>query len=170
MSARDLVDRHRARISRCRVCGCTDIQACEGGCWWVEPDLCSACKPTRALSILQPWAWLIANGHKDIENRSWRTRFRGRVLIHAGKRWGREQRDDLLHVRACFPQIPMPDAFDLGGIVGEATIVDCVDDSDSAWFNGEYGFVVADARPLPFRACRGELGFFRPKFPEPSNG
>lgn len=28
----------------CRVCGCTDLRACPGGCWWVEFDLCSACK------------------------------------------------------------------------------------------------------------------------------
>lgn len=28
---------------RCRRCGCTDIQACPGGCWWIEPDLCSQC-------------------------------------------------------------------------------------------------------------------------------
>jgi len=28
----------------CRVCGCTETRACEGGCWWVEPDLCSACE------------------------------------------------------------------------------------------------------------------------------
>lgn len=27
----------------CRVCGCTDERACPGGCWWVEPDLCSDC-------------------------------------------------------------------------------------------------------------------------------
>ena len=27
----------------CRVCGCTEDNACEGGCWWVEDDLCSAC-------------------------------------------------------------------------------------------------------------------------------
>jgi hypothetical protein len=27
----------------CRVCGCTDDNACSGGCWWVEEDLCSAC-------------------------------------------------------------------------------------------------------------------------------
>lgn len=27
----------------CRVCGCTDQHACAGGCYWVEPDLCSAC-------------------------------------------------------------------------------------------------------------------------------
>ena len=28
---------------RCRVCGCTQNNACPGGCYWVEEDLCSAC-------------------------------------------------------------------------------------------------------------------------------
>lgn len=28
---------------KCRVCGCDDDHACPGGCFWVEPDLCSAC-------------------------------------------------------------------------------------------------------------------------------
>jgi hypothetical protein len=37
----------------------------------------------KALSIRQPWAWLIVQGDKDIENRS--TTYRRRVLIHAGK-------------------------------------------------------------------------------------
>lgn len=37
----------------------------------------------KALSIRQPWAWLILHGGKDIENRSWNTNFRGRFLIHA---------------------------------------------------------------------------------------
>jgi hypothetical protein len=27
----------------CRVCGCTEFNACAGGCYWVEPDLCSRC-------------------------------------------------------------------------------------------------------------------------------
>ena len=27
----------------CRVCGCWEMQACEGGCYWVGDDLCSAC-------------------------------------------------------------------------------------------------------------------------------
>lgn len=36
------------RVRTCRVCGCTDARACEGGCWWVEADLCSACKPGPA--------------------------------------------------------------------------------------------------------------------------
>lgn len=39
----------------------------------------------KALSILQPWPWLILHAWKDIENRTWPTRFRGRFLIHAGK-------------------------------------------------------------------------------------
>lgn len=30
-------------VQRCRVCGCTDDHACPGGCYWVAPDLCSAC-------------------------------------------------------------------------------------------------------------------------------
>lgn len=35
------------RIRTCRGCGCTDAQACPGGCWWVAPgvDLCSTCDP-----------------------------------------------------------------------------------------------------------------------------
>lgn len=28
---------------RCRVCGCTEDRACPGGCFWIEPDLCSRC-------------------------------------------------------------------------------------------------------------------------------
>lgn len=30
-------------VPTCRVCGCTDNHACPGGCYWVEPDLCSRC-------------------------------------------------------------------------------------------------------------------------------
>jgi hypothetical protein len=32
-------------IRQCRACGCTDRCACDGGCSWVETDLCSACVP-----------------------------------------------------------------------------------------------------------------------------
>ncbi|AWI90326.1 hypothetical protein C0214_19955 [Methylobacterium sp. DM1] len=39
-----------------------------------------AAKAVKALSIMQPWAWLIVNGHKDIENRDWRGHFRGPAL------------------------------------------------------------------------------------------
>jgi hypothetical protein len=35
-------------IRACRVCGCTEDSACEGGCHWVGPDLCSQCGPEIA--------------------------------------------------------------------------------------------------------------------------
>lgn len=31
---------------RCRICGCTWDNACPGGCYWVEDDLCSRCSET----------------------------------------------------------------------------------------------------------------------------
>jgi hypothetical protein len=117
----------------------------------------------KALSIRQPWAWLIANGHKDIENRCWKTYLRGRFLIHASKGM---TRDDYAtaSVMAEEQGIELPSFGDLerGGIIGEATITDCVTQDASPWFFGEYGFVIKDARPLPFAPCKGALGFFTP--------
>ena len=114
----------------------------------------------QALSIRQPWAWLIAHGHKHIENRSWSTSYRGPVLIHTGKRL--DQDADFARDLAAKLGVTIPDELPLGGIVGIARITDCVTDSDSHWFYGPYGFVLADARPLPFVPCRGSLGFFHP--------
>lgn len=111
----------------------------------------------KALSIQQPWAWLIVNGYKDIENRDWETRGRGRVYIHAGKKI---DKDAIWWIKQEFPHIPLPETFDAGGIVGEARIVDCVTKSDSPWFFGKFGFVIKDAIPVPFRPYKGQLGFF----------
>lgn len=44
-SADDQVD---SEVRTCRECGCTDAEACEGGCEWVEDDLCSNCAPAKA--------------------------------------------------------------------------------------------------------------------------
>ena len=41
----------------------------------------------KALSIRQPWAWLIARGVKTVENRTWATNFRGRFYIHASAKF-----------------------------------------------------------------------------------
>lgn len=47
MDVRPLVDLQREDRERgmryCRGCGCTDAFACEGGCSWAEPGLCSTC-------------------------------------------------------------------------------------------------------------------------------
>jgi hypothetical protein len=36
----------RENLMHCRVCGCADDNACEEDCYWVGPDLCSACQET----------------------------------------------------------------------------------------------------------------------------
>jgi hypothetical protein len=38
-----VLDEHYHRSPRCRACGCTQNVACDGGCSWAEPDLCSSC-------------------------------------------------------------------------------------------------------------------------------
>lgn len=101
-----------------------------------------------ALSIRQPWAGRIVSGRKDVENRTWTTTYRGPVLIHAGKQPDREEDGPY---------------GELGGIVGVAELVDVVTESASPWFSGPFGFVLRNARPLPFTPCRGALGFFLPR-------
>lgn len=121
-----------------------------------------------ALSINQPWAALIAHGLKDIENRDWPTRFRGRFLIHAGLKIDGEAHDDVdagIHPVTGEPLDDAPPmAVARGGIIGLAEIVDCVEISASTWFVGRYGFVIANARPIDLIPCVGALGFFRPDY------
>lgn len=121
----------------------------------------------KALSIQQPWAALIVSGVKDIENRSWSTRYRGPFLIHTGKKRDGGAQDDVdafIHpVTGECLDLPSPLTFDLGGIVGQAEIVDCVEDHPSPWFVGKFGFVIRNAQPLAFRPCKGALGFFTPE-------
>lgn len=133
----------------------------------------------RALSIRQPYAWLIirpditdpeercrAYGEgriKDIENRGWPTKVRGHVLIHAGKSYTRAQHTEYMEIMREEHDILMPRFEDLllGGIVGAVNIIDCVSEHPSRWKDdAPWGFVLANAGPLPFRPLRGMLGFF----------
>lgn len=112
----------------------------------------------KALSIRQPWAWLITTGQKDVENRTWPTPFRGKFLIHAGKTF-----DDAGYqwiVSKMGLALPEPTEFERGGIVGVAEMTDCVKRYDSPWFFGPYGFVLKNARPLGFVPLAGQRLFF----------
>lgn len=111
----------------------------------------------RCLSIQQPWAWLITSGGKDIENRTWRTAYRGMFLIHAPLRIDTEAVEALRGLRR---RVPTDAEAMTGGIVGVAEIVDCVPKSDSQWFGGPFGFVLQNARPLSFVPMAGRLSFF----------
>jgi hypothetical protein len=114
----------------------------------------------KAISVRQPWAWLIVHG-KDIENRKWRTHYRGPVLIHAAKGMSYDEYQ-MTKLYAAQRGITVPDRhrIERGGIVGMTEIVDCVTKSDSRWFMGPMGFVLANTKPLPFIECSGALGLF----------
>lgn len=119
--------------------------------------------PTIALSIRQPWAWLIVNGYKDVENRTWRTGFRGRFLVHAAKKFdqaGYEQAAEMLKTAAGIV-LPSREQFEYGGIIGVAQVDDCVTKYGSIWFTGPFGMVLSGAAPLPFQPLTGKLNFFK---------
>lgn len=121
---------------------------------------------TKALAVRQPWAWLIVNGFKDIENRTRRCHYRGRVRIHASKEMTRSDYEaaEIFAASCDIVDLPPFDSAELkrGGIVGEVEIVNCHDSSDSPWFFGPFGWQLANAKPLPFQPCKGKLGFFTP--------
>lgn len=127
-------------------------------------------RPTYALSVKQPWAWLICKGYKDIENRSWETIFRGRVYIHASKSPEpyNERLIDYLVKRGLSVAATLAlcsSKLAKGAIVGEVDVIDCVKNSESIWAEkGMCHYVLANpvlyGRPIP---CKGKLKFFRPE-------
>ena len=120
----------------------------------------------KALSIKQPWAWLIIHGGKDIENRSWRTKFRGRFLVHASagctkKEWASAVSFALNAGLIKHPaEVPPINELEFGSIIGSVELVDCVDTSHSPWYMGQNGFVLSDPKPLAIMPYKGRLGFF----------
>lgn len=122
---------------------------------------------TLALSIRQPWAHLVVEGIKHVENRERRSRYVGPLLIHAGKQ------PDLESVRwVNFTLIglgrdalPPVESLPRGGVVGRVDMTGCVVAHDSPWFFGPFGYLFARAQPLPFYACNGRLGFFEIELP-----
>jgi len=122
-------------------------------------------EPLLCLSIRQPWAHMILHQGKDIENRTWPTKVRGRILIHASKGMTHDEWVDAWDFAREDCGVAMVDKARCeilrGGIVGSVEIVDCVQHSDSPWFCGPWGFVLRDPQPLAFTPCRGALGFFR---------
>ncbi len=105
----------------------------------------------KALSIRQPYPHHIFHDGKDVENRDWPTKGRGWVIVHAGVSKAELDMDD-----------PREAAMPRGGVVGMMRITDCVEQMDSQWFFGRYGFVIGGAFPLKLIPCKGQLGFFTP--------
>lgn len=100
----------------------------------------------RALSIRQPWVHHILHNGKDVENRTWRSSYRGWLLLHAAKQ------------SSAGAESEMP----RGGIVGLAELEACVSQSTSPWFCGPYGFQLGRRFEIPLVGCRGLPSLFRP--------
>ncbi|MBL4839950.1 MAG: hypothetical protein JKY47_03865 [Thalassospira sp.] len=107
--------------------------------------------PELALSVRQPWGYRILFEGKDIENRDRRTKVRGTIFVHSALTIEEDGKELAEYLR-----LPV------GGLIGTVDIVDCVSESDSKWFYGPYGYVLANPRPMPFVPCRGMPGFFKP--------
>lgn len=79
----------------------------------------------KALSLLQPWASLIAVGAKKIETRSWSTKYRGPLAIHASKKLLKDN-DDLCYEEPFKSALKGFYPFSLGIVVATCDLVDCI--------------------------------------------
>lgn len=130
----------------------------------------------KCLTIQEPWASAVYLGHKEIETRSWPTKYRGPLLIHAGA-----SRDNLPYKRDGFPgpfsnnwggklamdamNLPLDYEFPLGCIICKVELYDCkpteeirnhqltlgispVEIKLGNYENGRYGFMLRDVHWL----------------------
>lgn len=124
----------------------------------------------KALTILQPWAWFLANAKKQFETRPWFTSYRGPIAIHAGK--GR-QGDFFTDAERLAGRCPAHLTY--GAIVAVADLVEVVrveqvrnrltaselrlGDYTSGRFAWHFPRVVALETPIP---CAGAQGLWNP--------
>jgi len=110
----------------------------------------------KTITIKQPYASLICEGIKDIENRTWPTKFRGRVLIHASIKnllkkikygetiqfLSKEQVNSIMNSRKETEifgyHLPV------GAIIGSVEIVDCVINHQSIWAEKSEGVIAGN--------------------------
>ena len=144
----------------------------------------------KAISIRQPWVWAILFAGKTVENRSWtphgpnmrqaRVVLGETIALHASKGMTRAEYFDFVETYQAIEtghrdladpsnprfgkqtrvEIPKMDDLARGGIVGTARFTTIVDESDSPWFFGPFGLVLADAKPCSLIPFTGSLGFF----------
>lgn len=122
----------------------------------------------KALSVKQPWAWLIVSGKKTIEMRVWATNYRGPILIVSCKE--KMSGDSFRKFREAFPDCPVTMWY--GFAVCKANLVDCrpmtKDDEKLAGcevYDGAYSWVLEDIEPVTPFAVKGQLGIYEVEVP-----
>jgi len=129
----------------------------------------------KALSVLQPWAWALIHGPKRVENRTWRTSYRGPLLIHAGlsrRLFGRGLNLEAVgperlfvpeaKVEALLPGLPPVEQLTFGSIVGLVQLVDVCRFEDvgaDPFAEGPWCWLLERpqplAKPIPWRGFPG---------------
>lgn len=110
----------------------------------------------KLLTVHQPWADLIVSGDKPFENRSWSTRYRGKVAILAGL--SRKSLGHIQRVRESVPAYQSPGVF--GFIIGVADLVDVLDHiPDHPFASGPFCWKFMNpvrlTDPIPMKGCLG---------------
>ncbi|KKN02529.1 hypothetical protein LCGC14_1116750 [marine sediment metagenome] len=124
----------------------------------------------RALTIHQPHAWAIAQGWKDVENRTWPAPgyLLGEwVAIHASKSFDDVGADTFANLMHRTGRRALIDGLEdvRGAIVAVVRLEGSVLSEASPWFTGPHGFLLRDVIKLhkPIE-CRGALNFWRLPF------
>lgn len=109
----------------------------------------------KALTVRQPWASLIIEGHKDVENRSWPTGYRGDLFIHAAGAKVDEATEDIWGLLDSYAP--------LGVILGVVDLVDCRRDHPSGWATADaWHWVLQNPRPCRPLPAKGNSGLWTP--------
>lgn len=130
----------------------------------------------KVITIKQPFATLIAEGLKEYEFRTWRTKYRGDILIHAGKGIDRKAMERYKHLNLEYPS---------GCIIARATITDCLyvdnhmkknlEEKDSLVYYGmvhqddgvrEYGFKLENVEKIEPIYVNGKLSLWNYDYKE----
>lgn len=113
----------------------------------------------KALSVRQPWAWLIARGFKSEEYRSWSTNHRGRLAIHSAYNRLPERRIAELEDRY---QIDIPrDELVRSAVVCVVDLIDCQE-----YEPGQFVFILSGPRAIdPPIAMGGKCHLFDVEVP-----
>ena len=91
----------------------------------------------KVITIKQPWATLIAEGLKEYEFRTWNTKYRGDILIHAGKGIDKEAMERFKEYNLEYPN---------GCIIAKAKI------TDSIYVDDEFVKKVGPTNPLVYKS------------------
>jgi hypothetical protein len=131
----------------------------------------------KCLSLKQPWADLIANGVKTIETRTWRTKYRGDIVIVSSIR---EDTGAYLYLSKKFPaqykrllEISHKSRSDIyGAALCVAKLVNCrpmnVTDQPAACcllYEGAWAWELANIRPMNPITIKGQLSLFEAEVP-----